>query len=413
MAVSERYRIKREGIDLWDNLAYDFSCNGQHSFMDRIWRFSVIYFVLIIVFSGVNNISACTSAIISASKNPYGRPILWKHRDTSTIDNKVEFVPSSNGSLSYVALFNASDMSLKEAWMGMNEAGFAVMNTASYNIKDDKVSPKKMDKEGIVMTKALRSCRTVEDFARLLETLPRPMGVEANFGVIDAFGNGAYFETNNHSYVRYDLKDSESGVLVRTNYSHSGRPNEGYGFVREANACHLLAPYIEKGEITPEILTEELSRSFYHDMKGRDCSVGGDRWVIDQDFIPRFKSTATVAIEGCRPVETEAEINPEMVKKEYVMWTGLGYPPCAETRPVTCSESGVGDELRGSLPGGRSPLAVRAKKMRDEVFPISKGNGDKYIDMNKLYKSDGTGFAQEMRKISIENYKKGRAVRGE
>lgn len=27
--------------------------------------------------------------------------------------------------------------------MGMNEAGFAVMNTASYNIKDDKVSAKK------------------------------------------------------------------------------------------------------------------------------------------------------------------------------------------------------------------------------------------------------------------------------
>ncbi len=39
-----------------------------------------------------------------------------------------------------------------------------------------------MDKEGILMSKALRTCRTVEDFARFLESYPRPMGVEANFG---------------------------------------------------------------------------------------------------------------------------------------------------------------------------------------------------------------------------------------
>ncbi len=31
---------------------------------------------------------------------------------------------------------------LKEAWIGMNDAGFAVMNTASYNIKDDRIPAK-------------------------------------------------------------------------------------------------------------------------------------------------------------------------------------------------------------------------------------------------------------------------------
>ncbi len=354
---------------------------------------------------------ACTSAIISAEVNPYGRPILWKHRDTSTVDNKVEYVSARPGELSYVALFNAGDKYLKEAWMGMNEAGFAVMNTASYNIKDDKVSAKKMDKEGYVMTKALRTCRTVDDFARLLETLPRPMGVEANFGVIDATGNGAYFETNNHSYRRFDLKDAENGVLVRTNYSHSGRPDEGFGFVREANACHLLDPYVRTKSVTPEVLTEELSRSFYHDMNKRDYSSAGERWVIDQDFIPRYKSTATIAIEGCRPVSSVSEVTPEMVKREYVMWTGLGYPPCAETRAVTCAPDGVDKDLRGSLPNGHSPLADKAKKMRDEVFPIHKGNGDKYIDMEKLFRGDGTGYVQKLKQLNVENFKKGRENR--
>lgn len=354
---------------------------------------------------------ACTSAIISAEKNPYGRPILWKHRDTSAVDNKVEYVSSKPGEYSYVALFNAADKDLKEAWMGMNECGFAVMNTASYNIKDDNVSQKKMDKEGLVMTKALKTCKTVDDFARLLETLPRPMGVEANFGVIDATGNGAYFETNNHSYQRFDLKDAENGVLVRTNYSHSGRPDEGFGFVREANACHLLAPYIECGRITPEVLTEEVSRSFYHDMNKRDYSLGDDRWIIDQDFIPRYKSTATIAIEGCRPVADVADVNADFVGREYVMWTGLGYPPCAEIRAVWCNPDGVDVDLRGSLPNGHSPLADRSKEMRDKVFPIHKGNGDKYIDLSVLFSNDGTGFVDKIKAINKENYKKGRSKR--
>lgn len=349
---------------------------------------------------------ACTSAIIGAEANPSGRPILWKHRDTSTIDNKVEYVAPSADGFGYVALFNAGDMRLSEAWMGMNEAGFAVMNTASYNIKDDKVPAKKMDKEGVLMTKALRKCRTVDDFARLLDTYPRPMGVEANFGVIDAEGNGAYFETNNHSFVRYNLSDSPDHVLVRTNYSHSGRKGEGYGFVREANACSLLQPYVDECAVTPEVLTEGLSRSFYHDLKKREYATAGEKWVIDQDFIPRYKSTATIAIEGCKPVADARTVTADFVRNEYVMWTGLGYPPVSEIFPVACAADGVEPGLRGTLPGGKSPICNDAKAKRDEVFPIHKGNGDKYIDMEKLYNSDGTGYAQQVRIRNLETYRR-------
>ena len=354
---------------------------------------------------------ACTSAIVGASANPSGRPILWKHRDTSTIDNKVEYVAPQKGQHGYVALFNAADKELREAWMGMNDAGFAVMNTASYNIKDDNVPAKKMDKEGILMTKALRTCRSVDDFARLLDTYPRPMGVEANFGVIDAEGNGAFFETNNHSYRRYDLSDAEGGVLVRTNYSHSGRPGEGYGFVREANAECLLQPYIDERAVTPEVLTETVSRVFYHDLKKRDYSAAGEKWVIDQDFIPRYKSTATIAIEGMRPVASLDSVTPLDVEREYIMWTGLGYPPVAEIRAVRCSADGVDRDLRGILPDGHSPLGDEARRKRDEVFPIHKGNGDKYIDMELLYNSDGTGYAQQAVTLNRETYRREKARR--
>ncbi len=357
--------------------------------------------------------AACTSAIVGASKNPSGRPILWKHRDTSTIDNKVEYVaPSKTGEFGYVALFNAADKELKEAWMGMNEAGFAVMNTASYNIKDDKVPESKMDKEGILMAKALRTCRTVDDFARFLDTYPRPMGVEANFGVIDAEGNGAFFETNNHSYRRFDLSDEEDDVLVRTNYSHSGRKGEGYGHVREGNAECLLQPYIDEGSVTPEVLTETISRTFYRSDLHHDFSsdpAPGE--VADVDFIPRYKSTATIAIEGCRPVENINEVDADFVKGEYVMWTGLGYPPVSEIYAVTCSPDGIEEGLRGTLPNGHSPIGDEAKRKRDEVFKSKGPKGDKYIDLGKLFNTEGTGLAQKAMTRNHEYYREHR--RGE
>ena len=352
---------------------------------------------------------ACTSAIVSASANPSGRPILWKHRDTSTIDNKVEYIAPSNGNFGYVALYNAADKELKEAWMGMNDAGFAIMNTASYNIKNDKVPDKQMDKEGIVMAKALQTCRTVDDFEKLLENYKKPMGVEANFGVIDALGNGAYFETNNYSFVKYDLKDAPGGVLVRTNYSHSGRKNEGYGHMREANANCLLKSCIESADVTPEFLTEVVSRTFYHDGKKKDFTMSGDKSLLDDDFIPRYKSTATIAIEGCRPVESLEIVTPEFVDDQYIMWTGIGYPPVSEIRAVRCSDDGVPTELRGSLPTGHSPLGDEAKRKRDDVFKVNKKG--KYIDMTKLYNESGTGYAQKAIEANKKVYQEEKARR--
>lgn len=346
---------------------------------------------------------ACTSAIISAEASASGRPLLWKHRDTSTTDNKVEFVPSEDGSFSYVALFNAVDRNLEEAWMGMNEAGFAVMNTASYNIKNDKVPEKQMDREGFVMTIALRSCRTLADFEELLRTLPRPMGVEANFGAIDAEGNGAYYETNNTDFVKFDLKDAPDGVLIRTNYSHSGRPNEGYGFIREDNAAHLILPEIKNG-ITPEFLTETVSRSFYHDLRKADALESGERWAIDEDFIPRYKSTATIVIEGCRPSADASKLSRKDIVNEYVMWTGIGYPPCSEIVPVWCDESGVNSDLRGIQPGGTCRLGNLARQRRDQVFPAQRGGNSKYIDLQTLKNDEGSGFLQVLVPQNLKTY---------
>ncbi len=345
---------------------------------------------------------ACTSAIIGADRTANGRPLLWKHRDTSAVDNKVEHVAPSYDGFGYTGLFNASDSLLRECWTGFNSEGFAIMNTASYNIKDDDVPEKDMDKEGLVMTLALRKCRTVDDFQSLLDSLPRPMGVEANFGVIDASGAGAYFETNNDSYIRINLEDSPDHVLVRTNYSHEGRPQEGYGYIREANALRHIAPFVENSKVTPELLTEFVSRSFYHSLWDKDFAADPrQRWVIDQDFIPRYKSSAVIVIEGSIPHPTD---DSRLTTNDYIMWTGLGYPPCALIYPVTYGPHGVHPDLRGLLPDGHSKASDEAKARRDEVFPMHYDNGDKYIDLNRLRNPEGTGYLQILVPHNLKTY---------
>lgn len=378
--------------------------------MPRKYIIAVYLILLCLTSQFAVEVNGCTSAIVSGSVTADGRPLLWKNRDTSATDNKVELMRFTDGSLSYVALFNASDRDCKEAWIGMNMEGFAIMNTASYNLKNDKVPARDMDKEGEIMSLALKTCVTVDDFDALLGNLPRPMGVEANFGVIDALGNGAYFETDNYNFKRYDLADAPDGYMVRTNYSHSGRPGEGYGFTRESNAVQLFDSAAKAHAVTPELLTEELSRSFYNATLKRDFS-DEKGLVVDEGFIPRYKSTATVVVEGCRPLDNVDEISPGLISREYIMWTALGYPPCAEIVPVWCAPGGVDDGLRGLQQNGTSEYGNKAKALRDKVFHRKGGEKSVYIDMPKLFDSEGKGICQMLKRRNLEVYRMIKAKR--
>lgn len=315
---------------------------------------------------------ACTSAIVSANATKNGRPLLWKNRDTGTLDNFVARVtPKSPSEHEYVALYNAGDSTLSEAWIGLNDQGFAIMNTASYNLAPD--TAKLRDREGVIMSQALRQCRSTADFATLLDTLPRPMGVQANFGVIDAMGGGGYFEVDDLSYRFYSLDEAASGVLVRTNYSFSGAEGQGMGYIRYDNACHLLQPHIDAADITPLTFTNELSCSFYHSLLGDDILADSTRtWIVDQDFIPRRSTSASVVIEG---------VNPGDDPLNGIMWTALGYPPVATVKKVTLKQ--IPNEL---LPDSNwhSPECDAAMERKRQVFPNTSGSGPHYIYLPAL-----------------------------
>ena len=324
----------------------------------------------------------CTSMLVGSGASRSGRPMLWKNRDTGTEHNFIERV-SKPGCYTYVGLFNGGDSLLRKAWLGMNEKGFAIMNTASYNLAPDTAKVK--DREGEVMRRALEVCRTVSDFKCLLDTLPKPMGVQANFGVIDAHGNGAFFETDDYKYTVFDLKDTPDDYIVRTNFSETGNDTDGYGYIRRCNAETLLADKMNSRDLVPEDFTETCSRSFYHSLLGRDMAAESARWVVDQDFIPRYSTSASVVIEG---------VNSEDDAHDMVMWTAIGYAPCAVVKAVTIDS--IPDELRPTAKGWRSPECNRVVELKRQAFPIHRGSGRHYIDMDFVRRESQSAHKQSM-----------------
>ncbi|MDO4318970.1 MAG: carcinine hydrolase/isopenicillin-N N-acyltransferase family protein [Bacteroidales bacterium] len=326
---------------------------------------------LLALMAAVQTVLGCTSMIVSGRASDSGRPLLWKHRDTGADNNFLARVEPTDSTLGYVALFNAGDSLLAEAWMGMNDAGLAIMNTASYNLAPDTAAYK--DREGAVMTLALRQCRSVDDFEHLLASLPRPMGVQANFGVIDAYGAAAYFETDDNGAVRYDVADTPDGVLVRTNYSVGGADGKGSGYIRCNTACRLTADAVASHTVSPATFTEGVSRSFYHSLTGHDYLAEGERFVANQDFVPRDISTASIVIEG---------VNPGYDPSETVMWAVLGYPPCSSVGRVTLTD--IPADFGPDLTGWRSSACDRARDLYRSAIPYPGGSGPRYLDLDVL-----------------------------
>ena len=171
---------------------------------------------------------ACTTFLISGKYTAAGRPMLFKNRDTDQMQNSLAYF--TDGKYKYIGLVDGTKDWNKAIWGGYNEAGFAIINTAAYNNNLGDTT-KFMDQEGVVMKLALQTCQSLSDFEKLLETLPKPMGVDANFGVIDASGGAAYYETGNRDFKKYDANDpaiAPNGLLIRTNPLDAGRSDERF-----------------------------------------------------------------------------------------------------------------------------------------------------------------------------------------
>lgn len=375
--------------------------------------------VVVAVFVAYLTVWGCTSALVGASRGADGRWLLWKHRDSGHPDNYVRGFAATDSTMAYVALFNAADTAAREAWIGFNEAGFAVMNTASYNIP----APARnwQDREGLLMSEGLRRCRSVADFHRLLLDHPGPRGVQANFGVFDAEGRGAYFETSDREVAVFpldsvsaaalgvELRENPGGLLTRTNYSVSGGTSGRLGVSRHRAERHLLDSVAEsprrwadRGRIAAEDLIETLSRSLFLPEIGVDLIDGVAARHRDKgDVISRRSSCASVVIEGPLPGEDPA--------RNVIMWTAIGCPTLSVVEAVYLDSIPAG--LLPTAPAHHSPICDSVNVLRDKAFipvPRQSSKGKQLYDFNLEYLREAIPLR---RAASLPRYLPGRQRR--
>ena len=323
---------------------------------------------------------ACTSFIISGKATPSGRPMMFKHRDTDCLDNRIAYFQGDK--YAFIGLMNAPTLD-GEVWSGVNEAGFCIMNTASYNLREDSLQCQ-MDREGELMYHALASCATIADFEQWLTTYPQPWGVEANFGIIDAQGGAAYFEMNNSRYIKYDVNAEQSGYWVVTNFSFAGRYEDYEGWERYQTASAIMQEsFSREKEMTAIDALNLFSRKYRHEVLGVNYyQENAPQYIVDQDFIPRRITSAVVVFEGVK-----AGSNPLYT----IMWTALGYPACAVAVPLLVHGAHLPyymlarDTAAAQANDLHSEMCDASLRIKDQwAFPMHISNGKRYVALQTI-----------------------------
>jgi len=335
---------------------------------------------------------SCTSAVIAARATDDGRPLLWKHRDTGDVENKLVYIEGSK--YDFVGVANTLDTLSQQIWMGSNTVGFAIMNTASYNLNQGQVCDVPDDQEGVFMRAALEICASLSDFEAFMDSSVGRWGLAANFGVIDAQGGAAYYEKGYYDYTKYDVTDPEiapEGYLIRTNYSISGTEDKGYGFIRHDVTSQLFS---EQQAISVDFILESATRNLKHGLLDSDLRGGplpldsnDKKYILFQDYVVRTSSASTLLIQGVRPAE-----DPQLT----TLWTILGWQPVTLVTPVWVKSAALLPDLVISREGAPAPLNAAAMELKRTCFPVKRGNGQDYLLHSQLTNQAGTGLLDKV-----------------
>lgn len=360
-------------------------------------RFLLIVFALSI--STIVSSLACTTAVISGKFTSTGRPMIWKVRDTEEYKNVMKNYKGEKWN--YVGMINTSDPTGQQVWGGWNGVGFAIMNSASFNVNEGYKGTY-IDREGYLMHEALRRCRTLEDFEKMLDERQRPMGVAAHFGVIDAEGGAAFYEVNNETWTKFDANNSAQaprGYVLRTNFSMTGKEGEGIGFIRYQTVTDVFAE-IPVGRLDIRTVMQNLSRCTRHSVTKVDYrEVYSNRaatgaMVSTDDLICRYGTSSTIAIEGINPSRGEKP-------NQTTGWVQIGLPYASMTLPVWC-DTELPAMLSAAKEGDEAPMSTKAMALKEELYPLWKqSDGYHYIAIDKMFNSDGSGLTQRIEKEEV------------
>jgi len=356
-------------------------------------------FILIGLGLYIQAILPCTTAVISGKCTVDGRPLLFKHRDTGFAQNKLMYF--DDGKFEYIGLVNAKDSTGNEVWAGFNHAGFGIMNSEAYNLNIGDTA-KLRDMEGVLMKRALQECATLAEFELFLDNYARPRGVRANFGVIDAQGGAAYYETGHDKWVKFDANDpaqAPSGYLIRTNFAMSGVPDKGYGYIRYQTARDLFQQQSDSVSLDHIFITQQVSRSLKHSLLKHDLSAdppGASTepyYVFFEDYIPRYASAATTVVQGVKAGET-----PRLT----TLWTILGFQLCSVTIPVWLNDARKLPAVLIGVSATNAPLCDYALQLKQKCFPVTRGSGKRYLNLAAVFNRNGSGILQRVLPIEAE-----------
>lgn len=359
----------------------------------------IFLFLATLAFTMPEVSNACTTVIISGKNTADGRPILWKNRDTGTPNNKLIYL--KDGKFRAIALIDSDDAKGNNVWIGFNNAGFAIMNTASYNLKGSDTT-KLADQEGILMKAALMSCATVDEFELFLKNYKKPRGVEANFGVIDAAGGAAWFETDNFNYTKIDVNDRKiapHGYIVRTNYSFTGIPNGGSGYIRYETAEKLFYRAAGSNNLSVPYMIDNMCHSLENSYSQQGISdflkldETQDNFIYFQDCINRFTTSSSVIIQGVRPDES-----PELT----TMWAIVGFPLASLPVPVWLTPRGSLPEIVKADGKDNAELCDLSLVLKNRMVPAQRSETKYYINTTKIANAQGSGITQKLKPLSDE-----------
>ncbi len=346
---------------------------------------------------------ACTTAVISGKHTPNGRPMIWKLRDSESFKNKMVFF--EDGKYDYIGLVNTDDIEGKQVWGGSNSMGFAIMNSASFNVNLNDTTTLK-DQEGVFMKKALQTCATLADFETLLNNTPKPWGLAAHFGVIDAEGGAAFYEVNNYNYTRFNANDSTvapNGYILRTNYSFTGKKDVGYGFIRYQTAEQIFAEADGTNTLSPQTIMQDFSRCFKHAVLDTDYrpvyeqKPDANFFVNSGDFITRHGSASSIVVEGVKRGEA---------KDMATIWVEVAYPNTCVALPVWVRGGKNLPKVLSAPDKKEAPLSKWALALKDKCYPIKRSSGYKYLCISKLFNAAQNGYLQKIEEFENIVFKK-------
>lgn len=325
----------------------------------------------------------CTTLVAAGQATSRGGPMFWKNRDTNTLSNKVMLVTEQP--YSFVALVDADDDAGRAAWAGVNAVGFAIANTASYNLPQSDTEARQQ--EGVVMAEALRTCRTVDDLERLIERRKgKRLGVRTNFFAIDADGGAVIIETHNHGYTRYDAARFPGGRIANTNFSRSGGVDEGAGYQRFDRASELLET-ITPDRLNAATVLDVLARDLGHPLlqhppreAWKTLPADHPYWVHSNYTINRPSTASAVVVEGVRPGQ-----DPRLT----TMWVALGEPVTTVAVPVWFAAGTPPEEL---WQGKAAPISAEAARLKAALRPLKSRERNEYADLTRLDNAAGTGW---------------------